>query len=72
MEIVVVRNTSGSKTPIPVLEVPTVIKECIQSFADKGRKKLAKVIKYLSFQILVRQAMQAMTFLKTKVKCQCE
>jgi len=44
MEMDVVRNTSGSKTPIPVLEVPTVMKECILSFADKGRKKFANVL----------------------------
>ena len=54
MEMDVVRNTSGSKTPIPVLEVPTVMKECILSFADKGQKKVRKCVKYLSFQILVR------------------
>jgi hypothetical protein len=34
MEMVVVRNTSGSKTPIPVLEVPAVVKGSCFSFAE--------------------------------------
>ena len=72
MEMVVVRSTTGSRILIPVLEIPavqTILFQFVRRVLGKIRnwmdpKLLQEKLKYLSFLIMVRPVMQAMTSLK--------